>query len=133
VQYLNSASPESVRREIQQLSSRLAKDTPRVREVNEKRVEILAKRLEKFGKIQENRQVIDAQLKAIEDTLELIREQSMTMEHPQELSERLDVVIRDVESTEDAVREMETIFQISPEMESFDAGGSAGHRQRIGN
>ena len=132
VQYLQTTNADSIRREISSLQTRLPKDLPRVQEVNKKRIEILEKRLEKFGKIQENYQVIEAQSRAIEDVLQLIREQSMTMEDPQQVSERLDTLVRDVESTEDAVRQMEGIFQMSPEIEnSFDSTDSGGNRGRI--
>jgi hypothetical protein len=133
-QYLQTTNADSIRREISSLQTRLPKDLPRVQEVNKKRIEILEKRLEKFGKIQENCQVIEAQSRAIEDVLQLIREQSMTMEDPQQVSERLDTLVRDVESTEDAVRQMEGIFQMSPEIEnSFDSTDSGGNRGRITN
>ena len=104
-----------------------------MQEVNKKRIEILQKRLEKYAKISENRQVIDAQCRAIEDVLLLIREQSMTMEDPQQLSERLETLVRDVESTEDAVREVESIFQISPELESSGESISSSGRDRMSN
>jgi len=130
IQYLQSTNADAIKREIGALSSRLPKDSPRVQEVNRKRIEILEKRVEKFGKIQENRQVIDAQCRAIEDVLQLIREQSMTMSDPRQVSERLDSLVRDVESTEDAVREVEGIFQMSPEIEGSleppEAGGGRG-------
>ena len=133
VQYLNITNPDSIRREAQALAAHLVKESPRVQEVNRKRIEILQKRLEKYAKISENRQVIDAQCRAIEDVLLLIREQSMTMEDPQQLSERLETLVRDVESTEDAVREVESIFQISPELESSGESISSSGRDRIGN
>jgi hypothetical protein len=133
VQYLGSTNPNAILRESQELEARLPKETPRVREVNQKRIEILRKRVEKYGKISENRQVIDAQCNAIEDVLQLIREQSMTMEDPQQLSERLETLVRDVESTEEAVREVEAIFQMSPEIEGSSEASSTANRNRIGN
>ena len=133
-QYLKTTNADSIKREISALATQLPKDPLRVQEVNRKRIEILEKRLEKFGKIQENRQVIDAQCRAIEDVLQLIREQSMTMADPQQVSERLDSLVRDVESTEDSVREIEGIFQMSPEIESgFDAQAPGGSRGRLRN
>ncbi len=134
IQYLNITNPDSIRREITSLTSKLDKDSPRVQEVNRKRIEILEKRLEKYGRIAENRQVIDAQTRAIEDVLQLIREQSMTMSDPQELSERLELLVKDVESTEDAVREVESIFQMSPEIDSMGDSQQGGNsRDRIMN
>ena len=132
VQYLQTTNPDVIRREAASLKDRLPKDSPRVREINIKRVEILQKRLEKYDKIRENRQVIDAQCRAIEDVLQLIREQSLTMSDPQQVSDRLELLVKDVESTEDAVREVETIFQMSPELESMDET-AASERNRLMN
>ena len=131
IQYLNVTNPDTIRREAEALAAHLAKETPRVQEVNKKRIEILNKRLEKYGKISENRQVIDAQCHAIEDVLQLIREQSMTMEDPQQLSERLETLVRDVESTEDSVREVEAIFQMSPELDGQNESMPSSGRDRI--
>jgi len=56
----------------------------------------------------------------------------MTMEDPQQVSERLESLVRDVESTEEAVREVEAIFQMSPDIEGLgdSTSSSAGNRIR---
>lgn len=116
-QYLRQTDGVAIQREIGGLERRLPADAPRVQEINRQRIEILGKRLEKFEKIRENRQVIAAQCAAIEDMLELIRDQSVTMRDPQELSDRLEHLARDVEQTEETVRQVETIYQLAtPEM-----------------
>jgi hypothetical protein len=72
--------------------------------------------IEILDKIRENREVIDAQCAAIEDVLQLIRDQSVTMRDPQEVSAQLDHLVQDVEQTEQSVREVEAIFALaSPE------------------
>ena len=116
--YLQQTNPALIRKEIDDLVVRLPKDPLKVQEINQKRIEILNKRMEKFGRIRENRQVIDAQCQAIQDVLHLIRDQSMTMSDPQQVSERLEDLVKDVESTEQNIREVEAIFQMSPEVEA---------------
>jgi myosin heavy subunit len=111
--YLKSLNPDQVRKEAEYLEKDLSKEPPKVQEINQKRIEILRKRLQKFQKIQENRQVIDAQCAAVEDVLQLIRDQSVTMRDPQEVSAQLDHLVDNVEQTEQSVREMEEIFSIS--------------------
>lgn len=113
-QHLNTTNPEAIRHEIRGLEKDLERQTPKVQEINRKRIEILNKRVEKFEKVRENCQVIDAQCAAVEDVLELIRDQSVTMRDPQQLSDHLDSLVRDVEQTEDTVREVEAIFELSP-------------------
>jgi len=63
-EYLQLTNPAEIRRELDELKKGLASDAPKVQDINRKRIEILTKRLEKFQKIRENRQVIDAQCAA---------------------------------------------------------------------
>ena len=114
---LKKTDPEQIKRESGQLQRSLESDPPKVQEINRKRIEILAMRLEKFEKMRENCEVIDAQLAAIEDVLELISDQSVTMRDPQRVSDQLGSLVRDVEQTEGTVRQVEAIFELAtPDM-----------------
>ena len=113
-QYLNTTNPDVIRKEAASLEADLDREPAKVQEINRKRIEILGKRIEKFDKIKENCQVVDAQCAAIEDVLQLIRDQSVTMHDPQQISEHLDSLVKDVEQTEETVREVESIFDLSP-------------------
>jgi hypothetical protein len=129
-QYLTTTSPDVVRKEAAGLRADLEREPAKVQEINRKRIEILNKRLEKFDKIKENCQVVDAQCAAIEDVLQLIRDQSVTMHDPQEIGEHLDNLVKDVEQTEETVREVESIFDISPLATPDFTGGDSGSRGR---
>jgi hypothetical protein len=116
-QYLKSTTQDEIKREIAGLQKSLPSEPARVQEINQKRIEILNKRLEKFDKIIENRKVVDAQCSAVEDVLMLVRDQSVTMRDPQQVSDRLDSLVHDVEQTEQTVQQVETIFSdLSPDM-----------------
>jgi hypothetical protein len=139
-QYLKTADADSIQRDIDALNKHLNQDPPKVQEINKKRVEILSKRLEKFQKIVENRQVIDAQCSAVEDVLQLVRDQSVTMRDPQQVSDQLGNLVRDVEQTEQTVQQVEAIFsELTPDMEGVmqDVGPSSTsgspQRTRIGS
>jgi hypothetical protein len=122
-QYLNTTNPDLIKKECAGLEADLDKEPQKVQDINRKRIEILGKRIEKFDKIKENCQVVDAQCAAIEDVLQLIRDQSVTMHDPQQISEHLDNLVKDVEQTEETVREVESIFDISPlAVPDFDPG-----------
>ena len=116
VQYLQNTDVNAIRNEVKYLRDRLPKDAAKVQEINRKRIEILDKRVEKYQKIRENRQVIDAQCRAVEDVLQLIHDQSITMTDPQQVSDRLENLVKDVEHTEETVREVEAIFQMSDQL-----------------
>jgi archaellum component FlaC len=95
--------------------------------------------LEKFDKISENCKVVDAQIAAVEDVLLLVRDQSVTMRDPQQVSDRLDSLVHDVEQTEQTVQQVETIFSdMSPDLNGLmsldDTTASSGpNRVRIQN
>lgn len=130
-QYLKSTGQDEIKREIAALQKTLSSDPPRVQEINRKRIEILNKRLEKFDKISENRKVVDAQCAAVEDVLMLVRDQSVTMRDPQQVSDRLDSLVHDVEQTEQNVQQVESIFSdLSPDLDSLisldDTSASSG-------
>lgn len=141
-QYLKTADADSIKREVATLQQRLSQDPPKVQDINKRRIEILSKRLEKYQKIVENRQVVDAQCSAVEDVLQLVRDQSVTMRDPQQVSDQLTNLVHDVEQTEQTVQQVEAIFSdLTPDMEgvmqdmsasSSSAGGSA-QRTRIGS
>jgi len=109
-QYLKSTGQDEIKREIASLQKTLTSEPARVQEINQKRIEILNKRLDKFGKISENRKVVEAQIAAVEDVLMLVRDQSVTMRDPQQVSDRLDSLVHDVEQTEQTIQQVETIF-----------------------
>ncbi len=109
-QYLKGTDPSEIQREIAGLQKDMDGDPPKVQEINKKRIEILTKRVEKYQKICENQQVVDAQCSAVEDVLHLVRDQSVTMRDPQQVSDQLDNLVRDVEQTEQTVQQVEAIF-----------------------
>lgn len=119
-QYMKSTDANDIKREIVTLEKTLNSDPQKVQEINKKRIEILTKRQEKFDKICENRKVVDAQCAAVEDVLMLVRDQSVTMRDPQQVSDRLENLVHDVEQTEQTVQQVEAIFSdLSPDLDGL--------------
>jgi len=126
-QYLKTSDCDSIKREIVALQQHINQDPPKVQDINKRRIEILSKRVEKYQKIVENRQVVDAQCSAVEDVLQLVRDQSVTMRDPQQVSDQLANLVHDVEQTEQTVQQVESIFSnLAPDMEGVmqDVGDS---------
>jgi hypothetical protein len=113
-QYAKTVDPAGIQNEITGLQKKVNTDPPKVQDIDKKRIEILSKRLEKYQKINENRQVVEAQIAAMEDVLQLVRDQSITMRDPQQVSDQLDNLVKDVEQTEETVKQMEAIFSTLP-------------------
>jgi hypothetical protein len=140
LEYLRVTDPNRIQQELNGLQRSLTSDPLKVQEINRKRIEILTKRLEKFGKIHENCDVINAQCAATEDVLQLIRDQSVTLHDPQQVSDQLEGLVHDVEQTEETVREVEAIFEMAtPEMNTgfsalpSESASSPAPRNRIRN
>ena len=112
-EYLQRTNPRAIEQEILALERNIDKQPAKVQEINRKRIEIMHKRQERFKKIVEDLQVIQVQSAAIEDVLALIRDQSVSLTDPQQVNEKLDLLMQDVESTEATVREIEDFFLIS--------------------
>ena len=140
-QYLKGTDPDEIGQEITALQEEMDNDPVKVQEINKKRIEILTKRLEKYQKICENQQIVDAQCSAIEDALHLVRDQSVTMRDPQQVSDQLDTLVRDVEQTEQTVQQVEAMlgnmggdFEMSlPSMPSTPAAATTTKRSRSKN
>ena len=117
--YLRDVPRETILREIQQLEGSLAEEDVELREINRQRIEILNQRLGKCEKIRENARVLDAQCAAIEDVLNLIREQSLSLRDPKQINDELESLVQDVRRTEETVRDVEAIFPAEPGLGSL--------------
>jgi hypothetical protein len=137
-QYLKTTDPNDIKREIAALQRGMNNDAPKVQDINKKRIEILNKRLEKYQKIADNQDVVEAQCSAVEDVLHLVRDQSVTMRDPQQVSEQLENLVKDVEQTEQTVQQVEAVFgSMSSDLEGLmsveDMSPGTVSRQRVKN
>jgi len=105
--YLNSVRPgelerarDDVRRQLQTSSARLQKS------LNE-RMDILNKRIERLKSVRENHTIVRTQLDTIADMMRFFYESSLTMDNPQGISQKIDDLLIDLESTEETVLEFD--------------------------
>jgi hypothetical protein len=120
--YLGIADREAIRRELSLLESELgAQDNARLREVQEKRAEILKRRLERFAQAEESRAVVSHQLASIEDLVKLTHEQSISIRDPAAVGGMLDALAAEVSATERTVRELEQFLDVTEERSSPSA------------
>lgn len=112
--YLSQTDRKAVEQELEQLRAEAqAESNPRLKEVKEKRVEILQRRARRFQQAQESRELVSHQLAGIEDLLRLTREQSIAIRDPESLGRQIDVLTSEVQSTEETVRELERFMEIT--------------------
>ncbi len=120
--YLNATDRKALEKELTTLREDAdAEQNPRLREVKQKRVEILHKRVQRFQQAEESREVVSHQLAGIEDLLRLTHEQSIAIRDPESVGKQLDALTAEVAATEETVRELESFMEIS---EDFGRGSA---------
>jgi hypothetical protein len=108
--YFATTDPERLQERISMLEHEAAKGPERVRQIKAKTRAVLLKRVERYHKAQENRQLIEAQTETVQEVLQLLRDQSYSMRDPRSITEQLDGLISSSEETERGVRDLENLL-----------------------
>ena len=115
--YLSAADRKAVEDELKALEAEAASEAnPRLKEVKQRRAEILRKRVQRFEQAAESREVVSHQLASIEDVLRLTHEQSIAIRDPEVVGRQLEALTLEVEATEETVREMEKFMEFTEEL-----------------
>lgn len=115
--YLSATDRTAVEDELKALEAEAAAEAnPRLKEVKQRRAEILKKRVQRFEQAAESREVVSHQLASIEDVLRLTHEQSIAIRDPEVVGRQLEALTLEVEATEETVREMEKFMEFSEEL-----------------
>ena len=119
--YLNNTDRRTLEKELAELRVELGGGEgggDDLRELKKRRVEILEKRVERFDRAAQSREIISHQLASIEDFLRLLHEQSITIRDPTVVDRQLDRLAVEVQATDDTVRETERFMAFSEEISS---------------
>ncbi len=117
--YLNNLDRKALEKELAEMRVELSGGEPqaeKLRQLKQRRVEILERRVERFDKAAESREVISHQLASIDDFMRLLHEQSITLRDPESVGPQLETVSAEIEATDETVREMEKFLSFSEEM-----------------
>jgi hypothetical protein len=118
--YFATTDPERMQERIAMLDHEIEVGGGRVKEVKSRTKAVLEKRLVRYQKALENKQLIDAQTETVQEVLQLLRDQSYSMRDPRTITEQLDTLLSSAEETERGVRDMEELLSI--EGDSFIPG-----------
>ena len=99
-----------VLRDIAQLQEGLNTDSEKVRRIRKNRLIVLQRRLERFKKGKEQLEILEEQIATIEDVVDYIHEQSLTLNNPEEITLQLNVLLSDVAETESCLEQLESVF-----------------------
>jgi hypothetical protein len=110
--YFATTDPERMQERIAMLDHEIATGPERVRQIKARTRAVLVKRLERYRKAHENRQLIEAQTETVQEVLQLLRDQSYSMTDPRTITEQLDGLVSAAEETERGVKDMEDILAL---------------------
>ncbi|MCS6905756.1 MAG: hypothetical protein RML72_01945 [Bacteroidia bacterium] len=97
--------------EIKRIQNLMQNATPKVKAEYQKRIDILQKRIKHSETLQDNYQVAKIQAATLEDTLELILEQSISASNPRYFDQRIDEVLTEAEQQQETIRELEALYE----------------------
>ncbi len=115
--YFATTDPRRLEERVAAIDREVGKGGPeRVQAVKGRTKAVLLKRLERYKKALENRQLVDAQTETVQEVLQLLRDQSFSMRDPRTITEQLDGLVSAAEETERGVKDMEDILSAEREM-----------------
>ena len=131
--YFSTTDPERIQERIAMLEHEMAAGSERIQQIKARTRSVLEKRLERYQKALENRQLVEAQTETVEEVLQLLRDQSYSMRDPRTITEQLDGLVSSAEDTERGVRDLEELMAIEkdallPAGEDIEAELEAGRQ-----
>jgi DNA repair exonuclease SbcCD ATPase subunit len=129
--YFSTTDPERIQERMAMLEHEMTAGPERIQQIKARTRLVLEKRLERYQKALENRQLVEAQTETVEEVLQLLRDQSYSMRDPRTITEQLDGLVSSAEDTERGVRDLEELMSIEkdallPAAEDIEAELEAG-------
>lgn len=121
--YLSSVDRDRIVRQIAALEREIEARNDRVAQLKKKNREILQQRLERIDKARENIEVVEAELEVMLNTVQLLKDQTVSISDPQGISQQIDAVLENMKDAEALVQEMdsfihqEAVLDSSPDFE----------------
>ena len=85
----------------------------KMKQILEKRLQILTKRLSNSGVFVENQKILSAQLDVIEDTLKYLLDESVNIYDPKIITDQIDNVLVNMDTTRETLQEIDSFVEIS--------------------
>jgi hypothetical protein len=121
--YFATANASRMQQRLAALEKEIAAAPPRLQDVKARTKAVLEKRVERYQRALENKQLVDAQTETVQEVLQLLRDQSYSMRDPRSIAEQLDSLVSAAEQTERGVKDMEEILAIEDEALIGPLGG----------
>ncbi|MCB1148181.1 MAG: hypothetical protein KDK38_15380 [Leptospiraceae bacterium] len=98
---------------VEEIKAQMASATAAVKPALESRLKIISKRIENKNLLQENLDTISVRLAALDDTLDLLLEESVTGVDPEKVAAQVDAAMEKLEMTRETMSEIQTFSEIS--------------------
>ena len=117
--YINSEVEEELKTEVRSQEDQINEiESKRLRDTKERRVRILKKRLNKFDVAKEKYLICETHLETIEDATKFIYEQSMTMPNAEDVGNKLDYLLEEMEEATTIIEDLDR--NLLPGFEELD-------------
>jgi hypothetical protein len=114
--YFSTTDPDQIEERIAMLGHEIERGPERIQSIKARTKAVLEKRLVRYKKALENKQLIDAQTETVLEVVQLLRDQSFSIRDPREITSQLDGLVSSAEETERGVRDMEDILSAEQDL-----------------
>ena len=118
--YLNDVDQPDLLNSLADVELAIEQTNGRVQASLKERRDILKKRLNRLERVMENHIVVNNQIATVEDIMRLIYESSMSMTDPRGISQQVDDLLVDLESTEETLSELDRVDDANETELAFD-------------
>jgi hypothetical protein len=121
-QYLATNDPQKVQADIDRLEGEAMTSDERTQQVKMQNIDILKQRLDKINRAAANREYLTAQLKTIEDTLQLVVDQAVTLSDPKGAGLQVETLLQNLKDSEQISTEMDGLLDMDLGQDEITAG-----------
>lgn len=107
--FLNKEPGTEFAAQLQKMKNEMEGASPKVKALYKKRIDLLNKRVDKNRAVREHLQMAQIQLDTLEDTVDYLLEQTITVKDPSEVSRILDGVLTETEEHHQSISEIQSI------------------------
>ena len=117
-EYVARENPGEMRRKIDEIRASMAGDNSQIQQIKQKRIRLLEKRITAFDKSTDNQKKVNAQIRTIEEMVQYMKEQSLTMKTSDREDDLVDNLLVETEQMTETLSDLESILS-----GNFDVGG----------
>jgi hypothetical protein len=107
MKYLSQVDRDRIVRNINSIEREIKDRNDKVSGLKSKNRDILLQRLDRIDKARQNVEIVEAELDVMLNTVQLLRDQTISITDPQGISQQIDTVLANMKDTEDLVREID--------------------------